>query len=496
MFLCGSKTTAQKFSVSENVLSPKQSLSQAANRKKEGYFPICGRDITGLVESDMNSFLQEISSCTKGPVNQQIDRLRKLLDINPVTNRYMKLIYDETIDDTALDNMISNYKFYNDEWLAFNEMVKLFIKLSNQLNPWSVLESFDLYSSFLDSLSTSFSNVRGGCLIMVIRQSINFILPMAIKLDSQFYLKENCGKLRLSWLASILLKVFNNIRSQTNDDNMTKSRIIVFISVKLCMVYFKIDNPLLCRNVFSNINNLQLSMTKFDRNEIIQYRYYLSKFYLIKDQLIDSYQHLSWCLINSPTYSNPPHPNIIRILQLLLPISILIGKTPNFKYIRQIYFNNNPSITPGFINIYENLFKAIKRGNFGQCYQIITNNYDYLKALNILIVLQNKSTILIVRNLFKKVWDYLGNPLSIDYDSLILALNLSHFNVRLDDLIVENLLISLIDQNLLKGKIFPRLRVISLAKTNVFPPVDQINFIRFGNGDEHTLNGNDSWLNN
>lgn len=436
----------------------------------------------------MDSFFQQLQSTTKLLPNQQINQFEKLLDINPATNKYIQLIYnDARVNPQDLDDIIEKYKLYNNDWLAFNEMIKQFIRLSSQLNPWSLLESFDLYGLFVDSLSIAFNNTRGGSLILVVRQTINFVTPMANKLDLQFHYKENQGKLRLSWLASVLLKIFNNIRSQTNDENMTKSRIIVFISVKLCLTYFKIDNPLLCRNVFSNINNLQLSMSKFPKPEIIQYRYYLAMFYLIKDQLIDSYQHLSWCLVNCP----PLYPNALRILQLLLPISILIGKSPNFDYLTQQFGSDKE-----FIHIYKEIFKAIKRGNFQAYNQLLQQNYDYFKSMNLLIVLENKSIILIVRNLFNRVWDYLGNPLSIGYDSLILALQLSKFSVKLDDLIIENLLISLIDQNLLKGKVFPRLRLVSLARTNVFPPVDQINFIRFGNGDENTLNVNDSWLNN
>ena len=58
-----------------------------------------------------------------------------------------------------------------------------------------------------------------------------------------------------------------------------------------------------------------------------------------------------------------------------------------------------------------------------------------------------------------------------------------------DDSIIENLFISIIDQNLLKGKIFPRVRKVALSKTATFPKVDEANIARFWNN-----KNSDRWM--
>lgn len=435
----------------------------------------------------MNQLIAEVNRCIRQPLQQQVEDFERIFSVDPIHNPHVLRIYNENFQNLKeIDNKVESSNFY-DDWLAFNEMVISFGKLSNQLDPNSSLRLFDLYVRFLEDLSTAFGHNRGWILHKLIRLTINYIIPLARQLDFQLYYKEYCSLPRLSHLASILLKIFNNIRSQTNEENQQKAKILLFIGNKLCLIYFKIENPLLCRNVFSNINTLNLNPKNYLKQEIITYRFYLSKFYLIKNQLIDSYQHLTWCLIHSPAKQ---HPNTTKILKLLIPISILIGKKPNFKYIKSVYLTQLPK----FIIIYQQLFNSIHNGNYSQLNKVINMNFQYFKELNLLITIQNKAPILVVRNLFKKVWNILGRPLTLNYDALMGLVRVSGFDFNIDDLIVENLLISLIDQNLLKGKIFPRLRVVSLAKSNVFPPADQINFIRFGNGDETTLNPNDRWL--
>lgn len=435
----------------------------------------------------MNQLITEVNRCIRLPLQQQIDEFDRIFSVNPIGNPHILKIYNENYANLKeIDAKVESCNFY-DDWLAFNEMVISFVKLGNQLDPQSSIRLFDLYVKFLEDLSTAFGHNRGWVLQKLIKLTINFIIPLAKQLDFQLYYKEYCSLPRLSHLASILLKIFNNIRSQTNEENQQKAKILLFIGNKLCLIYFKIENPLLCRNVFSNINTLNLSSKSYLKQELITYRFYLSKFYLIKNQLIDSYQHLTWCLIHSPAIQ---HPNTTKILKLLIPISILIGKKPNFKYIKSVYLTQIPK----FIIIYQQLFNAINSGNYAQLNKLIKMNFQYLKDLNLLITIQNKAAILVVRNLFKKVWILSGKPLTLNYDALIGLVRVSGFDFNIDDLIVENMLISLIDQNLLKGKIFPRLRVVSLAKANVFPPADQINFIRFGNGDETSINPNDRWM--
>lgn len=416
--------------------------------------------------------------------------INKLLSLDIAKNPWILLLnsVNEVISNQQLDKSVTTF---DEEWLAFNELVSSFIKFANQLNPWSILQSFDLYTSYLNDLSIAFTNSnRGSLLSDLTRELIEIIIPLANKLDYQLFYQEHCNRPRLTYLASILLKIFNNIRSQINDGTQRDKRsIILFVSNKLCLIYFKLSNPLLCRNVFANMNNANLQFNSFQLIEQVQYRYFLGKFYLIKDQLIDSFSHFSWCL-QQCSINNIK--NITMILQLLLPISLVIGKNPNFSYIKSLFPSNN---LPNFINIYENLFKNLKIGNFNQYFTIINQNQDYLKQLNVLLLLTNKSKVLIIRNLIRKLWILQGKPTVLNYDSIALILKISIGNDSnilidsFDDLIIQNLVINLIDQNLIRGKIIPKSRSVVLSKTDTFNKIDAIYYSKF------SYHHADKWMN-
>ena len=197
----------------------------------------------------LDTYLNEIFQCSNSPVNEQLIRLSNLLDVNPAINPYIVRINNlPFLQDKYLNDLIDGKHFYKDEWLAFNEVVISFIRLSNQLNPWSSLESFDLYTNYINDLSVAFNNANRGYLITyLVKDTIRFVIPIATKLDYQLYYKENCMKPRLAYLASILLKIFNNIRSQLSGDVSdtaikvsSKSSIILYIGIRLCQTYFKL----------------------------------------------------------------------------------------------------------------------------------------------------------------------------------------------------------------------------------------------------------------
>ncbi|ODV76688.1 uncharacterized protein CANTADRAFT_24263 [Suhomyces tanzawaensis NRRL Y-17324] len=448
----------------------------------------------------INRYLGEVSSVSRLNQKDQVAQLSRLLSLDPQVNQYV-LVLNSIPSEVSLKQInIENYNVYNNEWLAFNELLLSFINFALELNPWSALESYDLYTTYLNDLSIAFNNNnRGHLLSYLVKESIQTIIPLSIKLDAQFFIKEFRSRPRLTYLASVLLKIFNNIRSQINDTNQLKKTIILFVSNKLCLIYFKLENPLLCRNIFSNMNNANLSMRTFSKLEQVQYRYYLSKFYLIKDQLIESFGHIQWCLLNCPLGgSSQERSNLEKILKIWLPVCLVIGKVPNFNYIHQI---SGPS---PIVQMYSKLSHHMGVGNFQGFNTVLLENYTYLKENNLLLLLANKSKVLILRNLVKKVWKLMGCPTNLDFDIIKSALALSLGSTSydkstfpflqsphdIDDYLVENIFISLIDQNLLKGKIFLVLRKVALSKMNAFARVGDINFTRFSRNSKA-----DAWMN-
>lgn len=472
----------------------------------------------------VDNYLMQVLLATTLRPKQLANSLLRLLLLHPQNNRAVVNFNNVgNLEVSQISNAVDARKFYNDDWLAFNQVVVSFIHLANQINPWSALESFDLYSTYINDLLVAFTNKNHGFLLSpLIESSIEFIIPLATQLDFQLAPKEMNRNPRLTYLASILLKIFNNIRSQLGaGDNaeVAKRSILLFIGTKLCLTYFKLANPLLCRNVFSNMNNASLRFNKFHKNQQIQYRYFLAKFYLVKYQFVDAYQHFMWCLQHCPRNYLQDNANVSRILRELIPVAMILGKTPNFASIYLTYYTS-ASKAPRFLAIYLKLMSIIRIGSFYQFHSFITQNFEMLKQQKSLLFISNKSGLVLLRNLLKRVWIMEGSTARLSYDSVSIALatslqgiplgSVSDFvdpasqtsgvqnemlqNQRVDDQLVENCLVTLIDQNLLKGKLFPRLRMISLSKIGAFPAVDSIDFVKFGNGNEGTLNYSDKWM--
>lgn len=463
-----------------------------------------------------DDFLLRIHNASRQPPKPQAEQLLSLLRLHPSLNPMVVKLYNlGDLNIRQVSDAVELRKLYNDDWLAFNEVVISFVKLSNQLNPWSTLESFDLYATYLNDLSVAFTNKNLGYVLSpLLQDTIEFVIPLATQLDMQLLYKENQRKPRLNYIAAILLKIFNNIRSQLGAGDhieAAKKSIMLFIGTRLCLTYFRLENPLLCRNVFSNMNNASLKLSSYPMNQQIQYRYYLAKFYMVKYQFVDAYQHLYWCLAHCPVNYSRDNDNVTRILRDLIPVSIILGKTPNIDSFRRAFYSS-PAKCPAFFTLYANVIEALRQGNFRYFHQLINEptNYAFLKQHQIFLFLSAKACVVILRNLMKQLWVMQGKQARLNYDTIKIGLTSSLAGLQLssvsmlgppssdvtaiDDFLVENCLITLIDQNLLKGKLFPRLRVVSLSKTNVFPAVDSINFVKYGNGLEGTLGHADKWM--
>lgn len=83
------------------------------------------------------------------------------------------------------------------------------------------------------------------------------------------------------------------------------------------------------------MNNTSLQLADFPMVEQLKYRYYLARYYFIKYELIESFELLKWCLVRTSSGKNQQ-----LILELFIPISLVIGKTPNFISLKQSQRNN------------------------------------------------------------------------------------------------------------------------------------------------------------
>lgn len=464
----------------------------------------------------VEDFLLQVQNASRLDAKKQPQRLLDLLKLHPQTNPFIARLNNiGHLNEKQLATAIERRNLYSGEWMAFESVLHSFISLCNQLNPWSILESFDLYSNYINNLTVAFSNrSKGYLLTALIEDVIDFVLPFAKQLDNQMLLKEMHRRPRLTYMASILLKIFNNIRSQLGADDhieAEKKKIFLFVGNKLCQTYFHLSNPVLCRNVFSNMSNAKLNFKQYSPNQQIQYRYYLAKFYMVKYQFVDAYQHFFWCLQMTPHNCIKDNDNVTRILRDFLPISIILGKTPSMDGFAKTFYSS-PASYPPFLSLYTDLLRAIKRGNFFELH-ILMNNAEsakFLQRYHLGVFLSSKAMTITLRNLFKSVWIVQGKLPTLEFEALkhALALSLNGLDLtsvtevgsistkeqKLDDSVIQNCLVTLIDQNLLRGKLVAGLRVASLAKTDAFAPANVINFLKFGNGAEGTMSHADKWI--
>ncbi|RKP33020.1 hypothetical protein METBISCDRAFT_11197 [Metschnikowia bicuspidata] len=465
----------------------------------------------------LQDYLLQINGALRLPPKEQPAHLAALLSVYPTNQYVVKICNLGTLSAAQVGEAIDRRNWHNGEWPAFELVVKSFVMLCSQMNPWSVLESFDLYSTYLNDVSVAFSNkTRGHLLTPLFKSVVETIIPMAKQLDTQMLLKELHRRPRLTYVAAIVLKGFNHIRSLlgANDHfEAAKKSIMLFLGGRLCLIYFTLCNPLLCQNVFANMNNANLHIATFAQSELMFYRYYLASFYKVKYQFIDAYQHFMWCLHHLPAnYSTNSH-NATIIMRDLIPLSIMLGKRPNLAAFQQLFYTDASEV-PSFFALYATLLHAVRCGSLYQLHHILNDekNLQFLRKHQLHVIVASKSLILVLRNLLRLVWCISGKPNRLHYDQMGTALRVSlggldisavttlaqHSNSEDSNtnfnLIVENWLVSLIDQNLLKGKVLARHRVVALAKRDPFPAVDTINFLKFGNGPEGTLAYTDKWM--
>ncbi|ODV62951.1 Thp1p ASCRUDRAFT_6571 [Ascoidea rubescens DSM 1968] len=496
------------------------------------------------------SLLNDIQSLIKSNDPALIQKkLSSLLSVNFYQNpsNFASLQNDLIINNNNsyndLEKLIESYSFFNNDLDSFNTLILSYLNLVKSLNPSLLLNSLKYLIDYLNNLILFYLNPSYGYYSSyLLINSLNFLIPILIQfnrvLNSNNHNSNN--NIILSNLSINLLKIFNNIRSSFYKNNL-KINLLLFISINLCKIYYLINQPLLIQNIFININTLKnLNFDIFPKSQQISYRYYLANHYFIKNDLINSFHHFNWCYNNfyspnllklkNPTIKLADIKNLKIIVENLVVIGLLLGKK-NFNHLNNL-FSNYPNDFNFILTYYNPILIAVQSGNLNLFISHLFNNQFYFKKKNFLILLINKGELLIYRKLFQRVYllrknlilsNYnkehdddkkIENEIStIDYNCFNIALNHSigdlyskistntnNFNYLfkiqtntesnlINDELIENILISLINSNFLKGNIFPKLQKIKVStKNNPFPDIFQINNTRF------SLNKNDAWL--
>lgn len=379
--------------------------------------------------------------------------------------------------DAQLLKTVEDQKLFDGDWPAFESTVVSYLKYCRDLDPWSILKSHDLILTFFNDLAVAFMNtMHGNQLSTVMYNTVRYMMPLIKRVDVVLNAAVPGKKFkRLIFVSSVLSKLFNHVRALKG--RSSKKVLTLFIANNLNKIYFIIDSPLLCQNIFANMNLLDHKFSQYPKAQQVEYRYILGRYYLIKNQIINSFTHLNWAFTHAPRSEQK---NILKILRYLIPVSLLAGRIPSKRVITQY---------PELHHHYTPLIIHMKTGNLFAFEQHLSQNQEYFKQKHILILLAQRSRILIFRNLFLNVQRTHPTSNRLTFIELQAALRKSirspqeqqhAFNDQflyqtLDESVdipfVENVCSSLIENYLMKGNLATKNQLVVLSRSDGFPDV-------------------------
>lgn len=433
-------------------------------------------------------------------------------------------------DTQKLQDMVESNNFYSGKWTRFNMMIVSFLEYCQNIDPWSSWNSCDVIFQFYSDLNNCILNDTYPVdeLIDIFIENTEYIIPFAELLDSNYRYLQIKKFQFLSYTSSIISKTFNSIKSQhpnsssnqnhntiLNQSNFTiskKQQILLYLVNKLNNIYFKIQSPQLCSNIFRNFRP-KSSIKNFNEYPVwqqIEYRYLLGRFYLLNKRVSNSFVQLNTSfnlLFKSYQIMNilddlRSKRNLQRILKYLIPLGIIMGKLPNLNFVSKFLIDEENNLN------YRELLQYVRSGNIFMMNQWLKSNEIILRKRNLFLILLEKLPMLTYRYLLRRViqiWSIEQQLNRLPYDIFEKCLkvsiqdndtsdNINIFNSIHKSKNVENILVTLINLGYLRGNCFPLLQLCVFQRTtdinNILPPIENRMLSMF------PLNHEDSWLDN
>lgn len=403
-------------------------------------------------------------------------------------------------DDNSLSNMIENNKIMKKiSWPAFENFLLKYLICIRDLDPWSVINSIDFMIAVFESQSMILNPKNEMhdriCKLTLphYKESMALIIPLCtlIDVESMHIHNRTSDYQRLTHISTILLKSLNNIRStpDLNDvSNIDKISLLFEISTNLCHVYYKIGSPILCSNVFSNVNILSLNKRFIPMSSLLKFRFVMGKYYAHQSNFMSAYHHLN-SVYRSLQLETCPIRNVVVLLKYLIPVGLIVGKVTNIDKIRQLLMNNMAASETDFMKLetlfklYEPLMQHFKSGNFYEFYKCICDNESYWKSIGLWIPMLQRLRVPILRNLFLQTWKINMETLSFATAKIALLESMkgmetlrapyqikNELNEPIDDVFIDNVFSSLVYNGYLKMKMTAD-RTIVLSKKDTFPDI-------------------------
>ncbi|KAK9237631.1 hypothetical protein V1525DRAFT_376669 [Lipomyces kononenkoae] len=468
------------------------------------------------IETDMAlpSILSQIGNSLLSPGD--LSNLFSLDFSSPDLATLQNDILDKSYDIAA---QIQSRNYFGGDWPGFNEFVLSYMTFVRDVDPYDLAESYPLIEKLFTDLQVAFSNRRGAILTPIVGKIAGIVTNLAISLDSGKYsiVEDNISANvlasngvagehmpRTSEIAKVLLKLFNSIRGErlTNENAQTsKKEVILYVAVLLCRAYFKLNQPSACANVFSNIHTANISFSRYPRSEKVTYRYYLGRFYFLRQELLRARTHLLWAFNNchSAAVSNQR-----AILTYLIPSNLVLGVGTRPHLYELVGDTLRGAFGP--------LEKAVRSGDLYAFNAHLVRYFDWFVSKKMFLLLRSKAQIIIFRNLFRRIDAIVTasapplepgtkRPNDLAFDDLLIGVrlstrqndpalaaqasqaspenpailpysNLNEMSWTYDD--VENICISLIDQGFMKANIYARSKLLRLMPSGGFPRIAEV----------------------
>jgi nuclear mRNA export protein PCID2/THP1 len=406
---------------------------------------------------------------------------------NPQVSSLQNDILDNQVN---FEQEIESADLFDGDWPGFVELAKSYLRFCKDVDPEDTVGSFDLYAQLMANLQAAFASGKGNVLQDTVVKIGRIVVSLGLQIDR---LSNDPNMLRTSYISSLLLKIFNTIRAEKidrsvqADEILSKKNIILYVATTLCRLYFKLDQPGSCANVFSNIHTANIEFSRYRMAQKVEFRYWLGRFYLTKNQLKDAYRHLSWSFKNCLAGAVR---NKRAILIHLTPPSMLLGIMPSAEML-QFY---------GLYDLYGPLILAIRKADYGGYMNHMRQNEAWFLSHKLYLLLRSRSLVPLFRMCLFRLWKIQGQPTTLSLEDIGIALKLSMANDKsggvfvggdADQQQIECVCISLISQGFIKANIFPRNRALRLKPAGAFPPLNELH--KVGEYDDG-LQGREKWM--
>ncbi|KAG5356337.1 PCI domain-containing protein [Yarrowia sp. B02] len=410
--------------------------------------------------------------------SEQLAELFTPLLINPTTAAVRASTQNWT--DDQISKTVEQAQLFDGGWAGFEQFVSSYIRLVRDFDPFSDSSSFDLVVSTFNDLQVAFSSARGGCLIHTVALWARKVVSGAFQYDREHNLPQRATieYPTSEYIATPLLRLFNTTRTERSDLEFNRKNIILHLACLLCRVYFHIRQPTLCANVFSNMSTAGISLHGYPKSQQVEYRFYLGKFYWLKSQLKNAYIHLDWSWRNCYTDSR----NKRLILKHLVAVSLLLGIIPTRELLEQFSLDG----------VYGEMVKALKNGNHTRFYAALEQARDWFIDRDLYVLIKSRAFTLLNRGVLKTIYEWSvdqRNP-AIPYATVaagldfatqhggyaqqVMAPQMMEGKANLTPTQVEAILVALIDQGFIKGKLQATSQRLIHARTDVFPPISAV----------------------